>query len=373
MSKIKINKPKFIRNILICVVAVIIVAIILNIAPGYKRDKYAGLINLVLNEKNVTEQLKKDIYISEKGTIYMSETDIKTFFDSNIYYDEKYNQIITTSNTKVANIIINDKKMVVNDSNIDMIESVIKINDEIYLPISEMNLIYDIEIKYIQSTNRVIIDTLNKGIIKADVSEDTEIRFKPRALSKVVGKVTKGEAVSCFYTTSKGWREIRTEDGTTGYIKANKVTNEYILRQDMETQNKVQKISIKPDENNNIYVNNEKIRIMSLYNIEQVEENEKIWAIVSNKNLEGTSNVLLSDYKTRTMIIDEIVKLSTTNKISNINIDFNGIDNKEIIKRFIIELSPKLREIGITTSIVLNDNVEEKDYEGIVNYFVTVK
>ena len=373
MAKIKINKPKFIRNILICILAVIIVAIILNIAPGYKRDKYADVINLVINEENVTEHLKKDLYISEKGTIYMSETDVKTFFDSNIYYDEQYNQIITTSNTKVANIIINDKKMIVNDSNIDMLESVIKINDEIYLPISEMRLIYNIEIKYIESTNRVIIDNLNKGIIKADVSDDTEIKFKPRTLSKVVDKVTKGEVVSCFYTTSKGWREIRTEDGTVGYIKANKVTNEYILRQDMETKEDAQKVSINPDENGYIYINNEKVKFMSLYGIEQTDENNKLWANVSNQNLAGTADILLSDYKTRTIIIDEIVSLAITNKISNINIDFTGIENEQIMKRFIVELSPKLREVGITTSVVLTKNIEEKDYISIVDYLVIDK
>ena len=42
-----------------------------------------------------------------------------------------------------------------------------------------------------------------------------------------------GDTVTCFYTTSKGWREIRTSEGVLGYIKANKLTNEYILRQDI--------------------------------------------------------------------------------------------------------------------------------------------
>jgi hypothetical protein len=373
LAKIRIKKFKFIRNIIICVIAIIIVAFILNIAPGYKRDKYTDVVNLILNEKNITENLKNNIYISPKGTIYMSKDDIQNLFDSNIYYDEKYNQIITTSDTKVANIIINDKQMVVNDSTVDMLESVIKINDEIYLPISDMTLVYNIDIKYIESTNRVIIDNLNKGIIKADVSEDTQIKFKPRALSRVVGTLKKGQSVSCFYTTSKGWREIRTEDGIVGYIKANKVTNEYILRQDMEAKKDAQKISIKPNENGEIYVNNEKINLIGLYKTIDTSENNKVWANVSNENLQGAINTLLEDYKTRTIFIDEIVKQATQNKVSNVNIDFSGIENEETLQRLIIELTPKLREVGITTSIVLNDNVTEKNYTKLVEYIVTEK
>ena len=40
------------------------------------------------------------------------------------------------------------------------------------------------------------------------------------------------------------------------------------------------------------------------------------------------------------------------------------------MKRFLIELSPKLREIGISTCLVINDNLEEKDYISIVDYIV---
>lgn len=370
MSKIKINKFKFIRNILICIVSICIVAFILNIAPGYKRDKYKDVVNLILNEKNITENLKNSVYISEKGTIYISQEDIKELFDENIYYDEKYNQIITTSDTKVANITINNKQITINDSNMNMLEPVIKINDKMYLPISDMNLVYNIDVKYIEATNKVIIDNLNKGIIKADIIEDTEIRFKPRKLSKIVGEVKKGEVVSGFYTTSKGWREIRTEDGLVGYIKANKVTNEYILRQDMETKKDAQKVSIKPNKDGKININNENIEIMSLYEIKPVEENTKIWANVSIGNLKETADYLLSDYKKRTIMTNEIVDVAIANKVNNINIDCSVVEDEQLIKRFIVELAPKLRELGITTSVVLNHKINEESFKSIVDYIV---
>ena len=61
---------------------------------------------------------------------------------------------------------------------------------------------------------------MNAGIIKADISTDTSIRYKARKLSKKVGEVKKGEKVSCFYTTSKGWRLIRTENGVLRICKS---------------------------------------------------------------------------------------------------------------------------------------------------------
>ena len=210
---IKVKKFKFIRNIFISLVALIIVALIINIAPGYKRDKYKDVINLIINEENKTEELKHSIYINENNTIYISEEDIKNLLDDNIYYDSENNQIITTSDTKVANIAINEGKMTINDTSTELIDSIIRIDNNIYLPISKMGIVYNIEVQYIESSNRVIIDKLDKGMIRAVVAEDTNIKFKPRGMSKDIGTLEKGETVYCFYTTSKGWREIRTQDG----------------------------------------------------------------------------------------------------------------------------------------------------------------
>ena len=214
MKRKKINDLKFLRNIIIGIASLFIVAMIINIAPGYKRDKYTDIVKLIVDEVDITEKLKHDIYVNDNGTIYISEEDVKELFDATIYHDKKYNQIITTSDTKVANIVIDEKQMIVNNSEVSMLDSIIRISDNIYLPISDMSIVYNINISYVENTNKVIIDKLDQGMIKAKVSEESNIKYKPRALSKNVGTVKQGETVSCFYTTSKGWRQIRTEDGT---------------------------------------------------------------------------------------------------------------------------------------------------------------
>lgn len=275
--------------------------------------------------------------------------------------------------------------MIINNSNMSMLDSIIRINNDIYLPISDMAIVYNIKIDYIKNTNRVIIDKLNTGMIRAIVTEDTNIKFKPRKLSKNIGTIKKGETVNCFYTTSKGWRQIRTTDGTIGYVKANKLGDEYIIRQDMQEKNQAIKIpkdnyknksfGISDDmETKNIILKN--IFTISKNNVEVSDEtsedstNNKIWASITNKSLENQTNEILKDYKLRTTLIDLIVKRTIENDINGISIDFTGIEDKENMLRFVIEITPKLREIGISTCIVLNQNIEEQDYINIVDYIV---
>ena len=98
----ELNTKKFIRNIIICVIAWIVVSLVLNYAPGFKRDKYADVPNLIINDEDLTENLKHSIYINEDGEAYLAKDDIAQIFDKNIYYDEENKIIITTSNTKTA-------------------------------------------------------------------------------------------------------------------------------------------------------------------------------------------------------------------------------------------------------------------------------
>ena len=379
MKRKKLNEKKFLRNIIIGIVALLVVAFIINIAPGYKRDKYTNVINLIINEENKTEYLQHDIYVNENGTVYISMEDVKNLFDSTIYYDEKYNQIITTSDTKVANLVIDEKQMIINNSNVSMLDSIIKINNSIYLPISDMSIVYNIDIEYIANTKRVIIDKLDTGLIKALVTEETDIKYKPKRLSKDIGTLKKGETVYCFYTTSKGWRQVRTIDGTIGYIKANKLGNEYIVRQDMKERGEATKISKDEYKSGAFIVSNNKVIIKDIFNsndnkIQIQEQESRVWAPISNDWIANQGNELLEnilgDYKSRTTFINLIVKKSIENNINGISINFTGIQNKEIMKRFIIECTPKLREIGISTCVVLNENLDEQDYINIVDYIV---
>lgn len=372
--KVKIQKRKFIRNIIIGIIALFIVAFIINIAPGYKRNKYQDVTNLVIGDENVTETLHNPIYKDENGVVYISQEDVKQFLDKTIYYDEENNMVIATSEVSVASMEIGEKTININGVDNDTLDTIIYHNNIIYIPIEEMEIVYNLETKYLKDDDIVIIDKLNEGMIKAEAAEDTKIRFRPRGLSKKVGTLETGEVVSAFYTTSKGWRLIRTEDGIVGYVKANTLTNEYILRQDMGQKTETSKISANTQDGAVLNIEGNSVIIKDwlkitdegilLKNTEFTNENSAV--IWSNLEIE---NADISNYDNRTKLIKNIVSMVMKNNIKGINISVTSDDKN--LERFIIELAPRLKEIGVSTNIVVQDSIDEEPYTNIVNYIIT--
>lgn len=379
-KKNKKNKQnlKFLRNILIGVVSMLVVAFIINIAPGYRRDKYADVTNLVITDENVTEHLKHIIYINEKGTIYLSKDDMSELIDKTIYYDESTDTIITTSDTCTASMKIGEKILNINGADIITLDTVIYLDDIMYIPISELESVYNISVKYIKDTDIVVIDNLNQGMITANLSENTKLKFRPRGFSKKVDELQEGEKVYAFYTTSKGWRLIRTEDGKIGYVKANTLTNEYIVRQDMEIKKEAKNIELNLQSNEIQQVYSDKILVKDLLTIsnegitikeamlEEKEENTKLWA-----NLSNNGELSLDNYNQRLDLINNIVSLAYKYNLDGININFTG--NVDNLNRFVIELAPRLYEMGISTNIVINENIDQTNYTEIVDYIITSK
>lgn len=376
MKKKKQNL-KFVRNIIIGILALFVVAFIVNTAPGYKRDKYKNLINLVIGDENVTEKLQKPIYKDNNGAIYISKEDIQELLDKTLYYDENEKMVIATSEVSVASMKIGESKINIKGTTVDTLGELVEKEGTIYIPIKDFKTVYNIEIKFLEDQNVVIIDKLNEGMIKAEAEKKVKIRYKQRSLSKKIGTLNVGDTVSAFYTTSKGWRLIRTEDGIVGYVKANVLTNEYILRQDMPQKPKTGRISAEIKDGTILKIEQNKIIIKDLLrltdeeitikNTDTIKQNEKIWANlrIDNANLES--------YETRTKIIKNIVSIAMRNDISGINII--GIEKTDL-NRFIIELAPHLREVGIKINIVTNDGHSEqyeKDYTEIVDYIITTK
>ena len=74
----------------------------LKIAPNYIRNDITDKTNLIINYSNVTGRMKQNLLIDENDVIYLSLNDIMNYYDKHIYYDQKYNQIVTSSETKLA-------------------------------------------------------------------------------------------------------------------------------------------------------------------------------------------------------------------------------------------------------------------------------
>lgn len=117
---------KNIIKVLVVIILLMIAIAILKIAPNYIRDEIKNKVNLVINNSNVTASLKNDIYIDENDVIYLSKEDIDNFFDEYVYYDKKYNQIITTSENKIATLEVENTTIYINGEEQNIKSSVIE-------------------------------------------------------------------------------------------------------------------------------------------------------------------------------------------------------------------------------------------------------
>ena len=381
---------KMIRNIAIVVFAIVAIIGVLKIAPNYKKDEFADRTNLIINNNNITGNLKKDIIIDEKGVIYLSKQDLANFFDKYIYYDNSentnekiYNQIITTSDTKVGVLKLNENKVIINGAEIDILGSAKEIEGVIYLPFSEMEKVYNIDVEYIEETDIITVESLDRELIKANANKNISIKSKKTAFSRTVDKVKKGETVTVI-SEDEGWTKVRTTLGYIGYIKQSKLGDNIVLREKLEYSNSIEgKINLVWDyyseyvtapDRTGTKIEGINVVSPSFFVLEKLKQGElidnvgeegrnyiewaknnnyKVWAMISNNSMPETTSEIMRDYELREKLINKIVELAYEYKLDGINIDFENMyeEDKDLFSRFIIELAPRLKENNLVLSV----------------------
>ena len=372
-------------NIIKVILFLIVLIIVFKIAPNYEiNDTYAkDKINVIINNNNVTKKLKYDLYINEKNVIYMSMQDVKNYFDKYIIFDETNNQIITTYGEKVGVLPLNEKIIEINSSITNILSGAMKQNDVYYLPISSMSNVYNLDINYIKEKQTLTLDSLDKELIKSDVSKKCSVKYKDTAFSKTVDKLEKGDKIICIGKSEGNWTKIRTKNGVIGYIKTNTIQNEIYVRENLTKTERTEKINLvwdyyseyafAPDRSGTQIqgVNvispaffslvsegngqiNTNIGTAGLDYIEWAKNNNyEIWPMFSNNSYKETTSKILNSYELRTKVINNIVNLAVKYELDGINLDFENMNtsDKDVFSRFVIELKPKLQEAGIKLSV----------------------
>ena len=374
------TKSNILFKILVITIFIGIIAIVINLAPNYIRKEIKDKMNIIINNNDVTTSMKFNAFVDEKDIVYIATKDIANFFDEDIYYDNVYDQIITSSETKLAVLPLNKKEIIVNGSNVKIYGSAIKKDNEFYLPFSEMNDIYNVEIKYNQESNILTIDSLDREQKKANASKDINVKYKPTIFSKTIDKVKKGDSVIVIEDAENGWYKIRTKLGKIGYTKD--ITNIYNVREQIETKKQIEgKVSLVWDyyseyasapNRQGTKINGVNVVSPAFANLEKSGElninigdagkryidwahdnDYKVWAIVSNNSYKNATSEVLNDYNKREELINKIVTMAISYNLDGINIDFEYMNesDKDIFSRFIIELSPRLKEYGKVLSV----------------------
>jgi spore germination protein YaaH len=375
------------------IIAIIIIALVLIVGAigGYyviKRNYIVSKINqtnLIINNSNATSSLKNNVYI-KNGVVYVSKPDIYNFFDNTIIYDEKYNQVVTTSSTKIASLPIDSKQIQVNSSNTTIKAGAIILDEVAYVPISELDEVYNIKTTYVESEDLVYIDSLDREQQTATLKKDSSIKYKPTIISATLAKAKQGDTLTIAnrsdYPVPNGWTRVRTENGTLGYIQTGKLNEFKTIREKAEEKAKIEgPISLAWDyyseyvsaptrtgKITGVNVVSPSFFYMTKYSTTNVYENVgnegiayvnwahengyQVWPMFTNSNMSETSK-MLSDYKSRENAINQIIKYIKQYNLDGINIDFEGMyeTDKDNFSRFLIEIRPRLNEIGAVLSV----------------------
>ena len=381
LGRTKDNKKK-IKKILIIIIAIILIGTIAyNISNNIIVDKNKS-INLVINNKNVTSNLKKEIII-ENDNIYISKQDLGNFFDKYIYEDTENNNIVTTYNNKIASISLEKNKININGSTKNTYAHAENKEGIIYVPITELEDVYGIEIKYLPDSKVLTIDSTSKEQKKGIITKNVSVKSSTKFISKTIDKVKKGSYV-IVVSEDKGYTKIRTENGKVGYVKTNKVANTVVVREEMQETKQIEgkvnmvwdyysEVASTPDRTG---VTMDGVNVVSpaffhLNTSGELTENVgtqgqayidwahsngyKVWPMVQNAGngmLNVTSNIM-NDYNKRQKLINQIVNYCVKYKLDGINIDFENMkkEDKDMYSRFIIELTPRLKDMGIVVSV----------------------
>ena len=129
--------------------------------------------------------------------------------------------------SKIQNIIkINDREQ-------DVLSGSIEKDGIYYVPITAMKRIYEVDIEYIANKQILLVDSLTKKLIKADVSKRCSVKYQTTGFSKTVDKLEKADKVVVIEHLENNWTKIRTRNGKIGYIKTNVLQNEIHIRDDI--------------------------------------------------------------------------------------------------------------------------------------------
>ena len=208
----------------------------------------------------------------------------------------------------------------------------------------------------------------------------------PTSFSKTVDKIEKGDNVTVVKddkTAKNGWTKVTTENGKIGYVKTSTLANEKQIREKLNIEKQIEgNISLAwdyfseyasaPQRTGTIKgVNVVSPAFLSLQdggkgnlvaNVGTAGKNYinwahnngyKVWALLSNNSDKPTTTEILNDYKLRENLINNIVTAVVTFNLDGINLDFEYLNesDKDVYSRLVIELAPRLKELGKVLSV----------------------
>ena len=390
-------KDKFARRrtigfiVVLLILFVVLKFILFSNCTEKEPKKYSLLLD------NELLKLKKEIILDDNGTVYISKDDVEEIFDKNIYYNQAEKELITTFNKHIAVLKIDNKNMMVNDSSVELKSPMIEKNKVVYIPISEMGIVYDLEFENTKKSKMIIADSVSKEKSKALALKKFSLKQKPKMISKKIAKIEQGEYVVVIEENGKYYK-IRSARGTIGYVKKKKIADLEKIRDNWDDTKVEANILKNTSDISKKYMDAKldsqktNVAIPNFFYVDFVEstpvildktnigtdeyskymnwikENKiEVWAtLINNSNVSNS----LRTYTERNKVINDLYYTLVEHEFQGININFEKIDDVNSFNRFIIELTPRLKELGLKVAITANKNVDKEKLKDVVDIII---
>lgn len=350
------------------------------IAPIYYGDEE---IRVIIDDAEVTRNMP-NVAVFVDGKAMLSFDTIKKYFDEYIYFDEKYNTVIITGDTDIIKMKLDDNSLNLNGISKNIKVPVKKINDVIYVPVEELQKMYNIAVVH---NEKLIITTDNIEYKEIKMNQKEKVKLYKKQISLTTGKVKAGEVLTVFSgEESEEYAKVRTTNGDLGYVKRKNLDGTIVLDKKIIEDNKniiTKKINLTWEYAENYTPNRldqEKIEglniisptwiymkntsgdikfntLSSEYIMWAKKKGYTLWPTLKNDSMgiEKTST-LVTDMYARENIIANVVKLALKYGFDGINIDFENMKmkDKDEFSQFIREFSATLRRNNLVASVDVN-------------------
>ena len=350
-------------------------------APNYQMDLTPKqTIRLIYNTEELTAFLNQDIFLDEQGEIYVSLEDVKAIWDADIYFDAENNQIVTTTDKKLATMKVGENQLIVNSSKVETYATIQEKDGVWYLPIQEFRDVYNLDIRYVTETNTITVDNLEERYLVANSKKTMGIKSLKDSISRNVDHVQKGDMLilDIEQDLNEKWIRVRTQKGKVGYVKKNQISNVSTVRDNMLGEKQIagdvylfidefasaaqapnragepldQKVNavaptmLRIQRNNQTNLRSNIGTAGTRYVTWAHNKGYKIWPMLTNPDMAETTASVLKNYASREKLIINIVSAIVKYNFDGITIRFEKVEDTENLIHFIEELAPRMREMG---------------------------
>lgn len=375
-------KGKFIAISIIIILAVIVAYQMPNFRTTSLYD--AAVTHFVVEDEIIGDQKAAMV---EKGEILLSLPMIKQYVDPNVHWDEQSGKVIFTTKDKLVTMKTDKLTAMVNARPVD-INMPVKIVDNIpYVPVQFLGELFDVEIRWVEKHNVVILDYKKSLIQKAEtISEKARIRKAPTIKAPIIEKELKIGTVMRVFEEYENWYKVRTEDGLVGYIDKKTVkirmeqaaaeepdeTAEAVWRPEKGKINLVWEYvgqknpdtsKINPVDGLDVvsptwfHLKDKQGTVSNLADMKYVQwahdNGYKVWALFGNSSDKDLTHAVLSSADLREKMIQQLLIYAELYQLDGINIDFENVylKDRDNLTQMVREMAPLMREQGLVVSI----------------------